>query len=93
MPCESIRQQRRFEVVRKEALDALKAYVKEGGRLIVNFDPVLNLPTSKTGDTPKLATLVNDWGFTAKTTTSPARSVKSTRSSAWTPPKASAPIE
>jgi ABC-type uncharacterized transport system involved in gliding motility auxiliary subunit len=46
-------------------IDAIKAYVQGGGRLIVNFDPVLNLPDQKLGDTPNLAKLVSDWGITA----------------------------
>jgi ABC-type uncharacterized transport system involved in gliding motility auxiliary subunit len=47
------------------AVDALKAYVLGGGHVIVNFDPVLNLPDSKLGDTPALAALVETWGVTA----------------------------
>jgi ABC-type uncharacterized transport system involved in gliding motility auxiliary subunit len=46
------------------ALDALKTYVTGGGRLIVNFDPVLSMPDQKLGDTPKLAELVQQWGVT-----------------------------
>jgi ABC-type uncharacterized transport system involved in gliding motility auxiliary subunit len=46
------------------ALDALKTYVQGGGRLIVNFDPVLSMPDQKMGDTPKLAELVGTWGVT-----------------------------
>ncbi len=46
-------------------LDALKAYVAGGGHAVVNFDPVLNLPDSKLGDTPGLAALVAEWGVTA----------------------------
>jgi ABC-type uncharacterized transport system involved in gliding motility auxiliary subunit len=45
-------------------IDALQTYVKNGGRLIVNFDPVLNLPDQKLGDTPKLAEAVQAWGVT-----------------------------
>ena len=48
------------------AIDGLKKYVAEGGRAIVSFDPVLNLPEQKMGDTPKLAALVSEWGITAK---------------------------
>jgi ABC-type uncharacterized transport system involved in gliding motility auxiliary subunit len=48
------------------AIDAVKAFVTAGGRLIVNFDPVLNLPDQKLGDTPQLAAMVQDWGITAK---------------------------
>ncbi|MDP9171779.1 MAG: GldG family protein [Acidobacteriota bacterium] len=47
------------------ALDALKAYVQAGGHAIFNFDPVLNLPDDKLGDTPNLASLVETWGVTA----------------------------
>jgi ABC-type uncharacterized transport system involved in gliding motility auxiliary subunit len=46
------------------AIDALKAYVAGGGRAIFNFDPVLNLPNQKMGDTPQLAKLVGEWGVT-----------------------------
>jgi ABC-type uncharacterized transport system involved in gliding motility auxiliary subunit len=46
------------------AIDALKAYVAGGGRAILNFDPVLNLPNQKMGDTPELAKLVGEWGVT-----------------------------
>jgi ABC-type uncharacterized transport system involved in gliding motility auxiliary subunit len=46
------------------ALDALKTYVQGGGRLIVNFDPVLSMPDQKLGDTPKLAGMVQAWGVT-----------------------------
>ena len=45
-------------------IDALKAFVTGGGRAVFNFDPVLNLPTEKLGDTPALATLVSEWGVT-----------------------------
>lgn len=48
------------------AVDALKKFVAGGGRLIVNFDPVLNTPNEKLGDTPNLAAMVADWGVTAK---------------------------
>lgn len=48
------------------ALDALKNFVQGGGRVVVNFDPVLNLPDQKLGDTPGLAALVQTWGVTAK---------------------------
>ncbi len=47
------------------AIDALKSFVDGGGRLIVNFDPVLNLPDQKLGDTPNLAALVSNWGVTS----------------------------
>ena len=47
------------------AIDALKAYVTGGGRVIFAFDPVLNLPSEKLGDTPNLAALVQTWGVTA----------------------------
>jgi len=47
------------------AVDALKTYVQNGGHVVVNFDPVLNLPDSKLGDTPSLAALTESWGITA----------------------------
>jgi ABC-type uncharacterized transport system involved in gliding motility auxiliary subunit len=47
------------------AVDALKKYVDGGGRLLLMFDPVLNLPDQKLGDTPALAALANGWGVTA----------------------------
>ena len=46
------------------AIDALKNLRQGGGRAIFNFDPVLNLPDQKMGDTPDLAKLVADWGVT-----------------------------
>jgi ABC-type uncharacterized transport system involved in gliding motility auxiliary subunit len=46
------------------AIDTLKKFVTGGGRAIFNFDPVLNLPDQKMGDTPGLAKLVSDWGVT-----------------------------
>ena len=46
------------------AIDALKNFVTGGGRVIVNFDPVLNLPQQKMGETPTLAALVEQWGIT-----------------------------
>lgn len=50
------------------AIDALKTFVKNGGRLIVDLDPVLNLPPpdGKLGDTPGLTAMIADWGVTAK---------------------------
>jgi ABC-type uncharacterized transport system involved in gliding motility auxiliary subunit len=47
------------------AIDALKAYVTGGGHAVIAFDPVLNLPSEKLGDTPNLAALVQTWGVTA----------------------------
>src|SRR3569833_3334745 len=47
------------------AIDALKKFVSGGGRLIVNFDPVLNTPNDQMGDTPNLTAMVTDWGVTA----------------------------
>jgi ABC-type uncharacterized transport system involved in gliding motility auxiliary subunit len=47
------------------AIDALKTYVQGGGKLMINFDPVLNLPDGKMGDTPALAALAQTWGVTA----------------------------
>jgi ABC-type uncharacterized transport system involved in gliding motility auxiliary subunit len=46
------------------AIDSLKTFVTGGGRVIVNFDPVLNLPQQKMGETPNLAALVEQWGIT-----------------------------
>lgn len=50
------------------AADALKTFVQNGGRAIVNLDPVLDLPPpdGKLGDTPNLTALVANWGVTAK---------------------------
>ena len=48
------------------AVDAIKTYVQGGGHALINFDPVLNLPQEKMGDTPNLAALVETWGVTAK---------------------------
>lgn len=50
------------------AVAALKTFVANGGRAIVNLDPVLNLPPpdDKLGDTPNLTALVSEWGVTAK---------------------------
>ena len=48
------------------AIDALKTYATGGGKMLVNFDPVLNLPDERMGDTPNLATLVQTWGITPK---------------------------
>lgn len=46
------------------AIDALKNFVQAGGRVIFEFDPVLNLPEQKMGETPSLAALVEQWGIT-----------------------------
>ena len=46
------------------ALDAIKTFVTGGGRAIFGFDPILNLPNDKMGDTPELAKLVGEWGVT-----------------------------
>lgn len=46
------------------AIDALKNFIQAGGRVIFNFDPVLNLPEQKMGETPNLAALVEQWGIT-----------------------------
>jgi ABC-type uncharacterized transport system involved in gliding motility auxiliary subunit len=46
------------------AIDALKSFLKDGGRAIFNFDAVLNVPEQKMGDTPNLAALVTEWGIT-----------------------------
>ena len=50
------------------AIDALKTFVQNGGRLIVNLDPVLNLPPpdGKLGDTPNISAMLADWGVTTK---------------------------
>jgi ABC-type uncharacterized transport system involved in gliding motility auxiliary subunit len=48
------------------AVDALKKFVSNGGRLIVAFDGVLNVPGESIGDTPNLNAMVADWGVTAK---------------------------
>lgn len=50
------------------AVDALKKFVTNGGRLIVNLDPALNLPPpdGRLGDTPNLVAMVADWGVTFK---------------------------
>lgn len=50
------------------SIEALKAYVAAGGRLVVNLDPVLNLPppNEKLGDTPNLVAMLTQWGFTVK---------------------------
>jgi ABC-type uncharacterized transport system involved in gliding motility auxiliary subunit len=45
-------------------VDALKTYVQGGGHAVISFDPVLNLPDDKLGDTPNLAALVQTWGVT-----------------------------
>ena len=47
------------------ALDALKTYITGGGKALINFDAVLNIPNQNMGDTPKLAELVSQWGVTA----------------------------
>jgi len=47
-------------------IEALRTYVKTGGRVVLSFDPVLNLPAQKMGDTPKLAALATEWGITPK---------------------------
>ena len=49
------------------AIDALKTFVNGGGAAIFSFDPVLNLPNQKMGDTPELAKLVAEWGVTPNT--------------------------
>lgn len=46
------------------AIDAIKKFVTDGGSAIFGFDPILNLPNEKMGDTPELAKLVGDWGVT-----------------------------
>jgi ABC-type uncharacterized transport system involved in gliding motility auxiliary subunit len=50
------------------AIEAIKSFVKDGGRLIVNLDPVLKLPPPdpELGDTPGLAAMVAEWGVTVK---------------------------
>jgi ABC-type uncharacterized transport system involved in gliding motility auxiliary subunit len=44
------------------AIDALRTFVTGGGRVIFNFDSVLNIPNQNMGDTPALAKLVAEWG-------------------------------
>ena len=50
------------------AIEALKTFVKGGGKLIVNLDPVLALPPpdDRLGETPNIAAMVAEWGVTAK---------------------------
>jgi ABC-type uncharacterized transport system involved in gliding motility auxiliary subunit len=48
------------------AIEALRNFVKGGGRAMFNFDPVLNLPNQKLGDTPALGALVGEYGVTPK---------------------------
>jgi ABC-type uncharacterized transport system involved in gliding motility auxiliary subunit len=48
------------------AIDAVKAYIAGGGHALINFDPVLNLPDEKMGDTPALSALVETYGVTTK---------------------------
>ncbi len=48
------------------AIEAVKAYVAGGGHALINFDPVLNLPDEKMGDTPALSALVETYGVTPK---------------------------
>ncbi len=50
------------------AIDALKKFVQNGGRAIVDLDAALNLPApeGKLGDTPNIVAMVADWGVTAK---------------------------
>lgn len=45
-------------------IDALKTFITGGGRAIFDFDPVLNLPNDRMGDTKELAKLVSEWGVT-----------------------------
>ena len=46
------------------AVDALKKFVDGGGSAMLLFDPILNLPDQKLGDTPALAALAATWGVT-----------------------------
>ena len=48
------------------AIDAVKTYIAGGGHALINFDPVLNLPDEKMGDTPALSALVETYGVTTK---------------------------
>jgi ABC-type uncharacterized transport system involved in gliding motility auxiliary subunit len=48
------------------AIDAVKTYIAGGGHALINFDPVLNLPDEKMGDTPALSALVDTYGVTTK---------------------------
>lgn len=45
-------------------VDSIRTYVAGGGNAVVNFDPVLDLPDQKMGDTPNLSALVAEWGVT-----------------------------
>ena len=47
-------------------IDAIRNFVKDGGRAMFNLDPVLNLPDQKMGDTPALDKLVAEYGVTPK---------------------------
>ena len=47
-------------------IDAIRNFVKDGGRAMFDLDPVLNLPDQKTGDTPALDKLVEEYGVTPK---------------------------
>ncbi len=46
------------------AVDALKTYVTNGGRLLVMLDPALKLGKSETQDSPALSSLLEGWGVT-----------------------------
>jgi ABC-type uncharacterized transport system involved in gliding motility auxiliary subunit len=50
------------------AIDAIKKFVQNGGRAIVDLDAALNLPApeGKLGDTPNIVAMVAEWGVTAK---------------------------
>ena len=48
------------------AMDAIRSFVKGGGKAILNFDAVLELPDQKSGETPALAALAAEWGVTPK---------------------------
>ncbi len=48
------------------AVDAIRSFVKGGGKAILNFDAVLELPDQKSGDTPALVALAAEWGVTPK---------------------------
>jgi ABC-type uncharacterized transport system involved in gliding motility auxiliary subunit len=47
------------------AIDAVKTYIAGGGHALINFDPVLNLPDEKMGDTPALSALVDTYGVSS----------------------------
>ena len=47
------------------AIGAVKTFLAVGGKVILEFDPVLTLREQKLGDTPGLVKLASEWGVTA----------------------------